>query len=482
MLGEGDLDPVTLLPMTDVNPRYVPRVLKPLPFVANGVDHPGKDKGKGKARDSGSGILSFFGPNPIIPPAKSSLPKAAPAKPSMVVGKASGKRSLAAEMDRDIAAKRNKREIAVPPPTQSRFFGPPISPSKPAYIEVDSPLVAGPSRLAADKENFALDDANQDEMDLEAVSEADLEWDSLSLVVQAEVAVEEMVMDVEEPGDTVEQEDGYISPTPSRSRDADDLSSPLRPSVTPPPRKRAVKREREVYDGDFGVDAVSSPPEERRGRLPALSLCRSRSQSPPVGAILVAASPEAPRTVLVGPDLRDAFGDERTSDIDCFEDDVGGASGSTPTPSPSPLTPVDGVGDVALLVDPEELEAQASVVRTEAVAAGWRDRWGWGAKGKGRETPTLKRRETTVTPAGRHLPINARRPHPYLTDAPSSVPAKSAGKARPLQTRRSLTFLDPVRPAKPTKGRLPELTIAGDSDDDVVAKAQIRLAQFRCPP
>lgn len=56
MLGEGDLDPVTLLPMIDINPRYVPRVLKALPFVANGANRPGKDKGKAKA-----GILSFFG-------------------------------------------------------------------------------------------------------------------------------------------------------------------------------------------------------------------------------------------------------------------------------------------------------------------------------------------------------------------------------------------------------------------------------------
>jgi exonuclease-1 len=57
MLAEGDLDPVTLLPMTDINPRYVPRVLKPLPFVINGANRPAKDKGKDKA----TGILSFFG-------------------------------------------------------------------------------------------------------------------------------------------------------------------------------------------------------------------------------------------------------------------------------------------------------------------------------------------------------------------------------------------------------------------------------------
>jgi exonuclease-1 len=187
--------------------------------------------------------------------------------------------------------------------------------------------------------------------------------------------------------------------------------------------------------------------------------------------------------VLVGPDLRDAFDDHRTSDIDCFEDDAPVASGSTPTPSPSPLTPEDEMsGDLALaLVDPEEAEAEANATRSEAVAAGWRERWVLpNSKDKGRATPTLRRRETNVTPAGRHLPINAHlRPHPYLHDAPSSVPSKYAGgKAKPLQSRRSLTFLDPVRP-KLTKGRQSDVLIAGEDEDNAVAKAHIRLAQYR---
>lgn len=411
------------------------------------------------------------GPNPIIPPRTKLV---APAKPNMLVGKASGKRSLAAEMDRDMAAKRKKQgDVAVPPSTQSRFF--------PPRPEADLIPVAGPSRPRSDKENVPVDDAEEgDELDL-TITEADLEWDSLSLVAQAEMDPE-LEMDVEEPDDAVEQEDGYISPTPSRSRDAEDLSSPLRPGVTPPRRKR-LKTELEA---DLDVDAVSSPPEEARergGRLPALSLCRSRSRSP-MGAILVAASPDPPR----GVDLRHAFGNERTSDIDFFEEDAQHESGSTPTPSPSPLTPAeDPGGDLALVLDPEELAAQANLERSEAVAAGWRSRWAnngtASSNGKGRERETvhsvLKRRETTVTPTGRHLPINARlRPHPYLQDAPSSVPAKSAGK---LQSRRSLTFLDSVRPLK-AKARSSdrfEVPAVEEDGNDVLAKAQTRLAQFR---
>ncbi|KAJ7665983.1 hypothetical protein DFH06DRAFT_264105 [Mycena polygramma] len=467
MLAEGDVDPVTLLPMTDINPRYVPRVLKPLAFVVNGARN---DKGKkGKA----GGILNFFDKVPAR--AKAASPKAA--QRTMVVGKASGKRSLAAEMDRDIAAKRKKYEDTA---TQSRFFPAP---------QASTSRVGSDTRLNESKENVPLVDEDDDLMETDL--DADLEWDSLSLVALPERDGGTQMMDVEEPEDNVEQEDGYISPTPSRSGEAEDFSSPLRPGVTPPPRKR-VKIERPIAsERDFEVDAVSSPPEEARTgfgrpmRLAALELCRSHSRSP-TGAVLVAASPDPPRTVLVGPDLRDAFDDQRTSDIDCFEEDdadTPGASGSTPTPSPSPLTPDDDVsGDLALaLVDPEEMEAHANAVRSEVVAAGWRDRWGHSnTKGKGRATPTLRRRETNVTPAGRHLPINGHlRPHPYLQhDAPSSVPSKHPGGK--LQSRRSLTFLDPVRP-KPARGRASDILVTGDDRDDAVARAHIRLAQYRCP-
>jgi hypothetical protein len=113
---------------------------------------------------------------------------------------------------------------------------------------------------------------------------------------------------------------------------------------------------------------------------------------------------------------------------------------------------------------------------------------GTGLKGKGREMPmsTLRRRETNVTPAGRHPPINNNnahlRPHPYARDGPASVPVKSSSKTKPLQSRKSLTFLDPARrAAKPAKGRASDLDVDVDNDDDdgAVARAQIRLAQFR---
>ncbi len=68
------------------------------------------------------------------------------------------------------------------------------------------------------------DDADVDEPDLDG-SEVSLgpEIDVLDVVVGTE-------LDVAGFPDRVEQEEGYISPTPSYSKDVQDLSSPVRPS------------------------------------------------------------------------------------------------------------------------------------------------------------------------------------------------------------------------------------------------------------
>ena len=77
-VAEGDACPITLLPMEDINPGYVPRALKPIPMNRQGhrgasaststssasvaVARP--DKGKGRAKEGPPekpGLLKFFG-------------------------------------------------------------------------------------------------------------------------------------------------------------------------------------------------------------------------------------------------------------------------------------------------------------------------------------------------------------------------------------------------------------------------------------
>ena len=52
-VAQGDACPISLLPMEDINPSFVPRALKPIPM--NTVTPAGHrpDKGKGKAKNSG---------------------------------------------------------------------------------------------------------------------------------------------------------------------------------------------------------------------------------------------------------------------------------------------------------------------------------------------------------------------------------------------------------------------------------------------
>ena len=57
----GDVDPVTLLPMDDIYPAFVPRVLKPPPLVASSASQSPKNKGTGRTSSATGGILSFFG-------------------------------------------------------------------------------------------------------------------------------------------------------------------------------------------------------------------------------------------------------------------------------------------------------------------------------------------------------------------------------------------------------------------------------------
>lgn len=65
-VAEGEVCPITLLPMEDINPTFVPRALKPIAMNAPAVSKSdAKGKGKAKAqmpeKASSTSILDFFG-------------------------------------------------------------------------------------------------------------------------------------------------------------------------------------------------------------------------------------------------------------------------------------------------------------------------------------------------------------------------------------------------------------------------------------
>ena len=482
----GDVDPVTLLPMEDINPTYTPRI--PLKNAVLGSSHQVKGKGKGTPGQSASeGILQFFGRYPskwccdlvltYIPlaPKPKGLQNPKPSSAfhpirNPTTGKGSGKRTLAEVMDQDIAAKKKKREASLSPKKpkgskESRFFGGETPNSTLRRCETVAMSVAGSGLHVIDKENTPL---LGDDLDF--------------------------IMD--DSNDPVTQEDGYISPSPSFSR----MVTPD-PDISSPSRPDSFK-----YDDndDFDADALSSPvtttlaPQRRPHAIERLQWgCGIQ----PRETSTLPGEKQALNNAQGGPDLRDMFGDDPTSEIDCFDE------GNTPDPTP-PVTPDAERGLDVDLESEDELEddmgIKAVAASTEIVASGWWAKWANTGKGKGPRNlvrvllldlhqtrgedvdvtsaqhprPALMRRETNITPTG----VERRR----VTQPQSSSTRhmKSRPKPRlfgkPSDIRKSLVFMQAV----PMGGDTVARRLTGDSSgsdlaDEIVSTAPSRLSRFR---
>ena len=338
-------------------------------------------------------------------------------------------------MDHDIAQKKKHRKSSSPPRSnQSKFFHT-LSESKTSGVQrrhSDGVIAVGSSKLE-DKENvYIVDD---DDEEAAETSEPDLDGSDLSLKAQYDHN-NDMDLHVDEFPDVVEQEDGYISPTPSCSKDLQDLSSPLPSGRTPAPRKWKSEQRLQVDDSAmiqsdedayFGVEAVSSPvsavkrcvsPFVGRGFIQVTPTKRNTNHDENVqsyGRILVHATPsptkgqypadEIPSPILYyGPDLRDALAlaTDGADDLDYDEPSMDANRqelrrrrscpesryGSTSPPSPSPDTSDSAVLRARQQIsehnakasdynfDEEDMEqASANASRTKVVMNGWRDRW-----------------------------------------------------------------------------------------------------------
>ena len=401
-------------------------------------------------------------------------------------GKASGKRTLAEVMDEDIAFKEKQKSKFFKSPTPK-----PRNPMRPTANDDELPAAGPPYLRSENKENnyIVIDD---DEGNLEEEVES-----NASIIAQGEVNAE-MEMELDDPSwhDVVEQEDGYMSPTPSFSGDAQDFSSPLVTKHTPV-RKHETDL-RDSVDRYFGAEAVSSPPSPAKFKRRRLSDStprqphRTRSLDwPPVRGHATQRSntlgvPGGRTTSFPEVDLRNSFADDRTSDIDCSDGEVkeknASASNSPPAETPSPLMP-EAQEDISapVLTDDDDVpsnpEARADELRKHAVITGWRERW---ALNKEAATLKLKRRETNVTPAGRHTLNHAHtRPRLYPTTAPNSVPPKTNIniKSGRVQSRKSLPLLEP---AKQGGAEVIDLDIdANDEPDSEIVFHRARLEYFR---
>ncbi|KAJ3544540.1 hypothetical protein NM688_g5730 [Phlebia brevispora] len=475
-IAKGDICPITLLPMEDINPTFVPRALRPLRMNTSAVHTPEvKGKGKGKMiaaseKSKGTSLLTFFTPKAKLESAPRGLPQPVraqtdPRKTGTVAGRSSGKRTLAELMDEDVLAKRKKRneedELRRSPShtsiATSRFFRvPPTTAEKVTDVSndvSDTESVAGPSTLALmkqGKENVpCLDD------DCGEISEED--------------------------PDPVTQEEGYMSPSPSYSKwDSPEMSSPTRPRIYGAGNSLSD-------DDDFDADILSSPPSAAR---------RPKSQGTPSrspGRILVHGTPTCPKRIrdvapenAPGPDLRAMFEDweEGTSDIDEGGEDSMGSMAS----SSGPVTPVcagqpagrcvDDIFD-EVTPDDEEIETQAVTARNERVANGWWEKWACSSRtpsARPSKVGSLRRRETTITADGRHRSIAIQQSR--TRDLPQGRDLRSAA-------RKSLSHLHEVEASSKNahkgeiKARTGSSTSVSERPQEILTSAKARLAAFR---
>ena len=420
-------------------------------------------------------------------------------------------------MDHDIAQKKKLRKSSSPPrSTQSKFFHTP-SESKASGVQrrhSDGVIAAGSSKLK-DKENLYI--VVDDDDEATEISETDLDGSDLSLKAQYDHDAE-MDLHVDEFPDVVEQEDGYISPTPSCSKDVQDLSSPLRPGQSPARRKWKSDRLQQVEnsaiiqsdeDAYFGVEAVSSPvsvvkrrvsPFVGRGSIPERSTKRNGNDDGGDDCILVHSTPsptkahpvdEVPSPILYyGPDLREALAIASDGATDLNHDEL---------------------SDYGLDEDIEQVQLNA----TKVVMSGWRDRWALTSKTKKvpteeektKSTPcggvprcipgsgssriaNLKRSNTNVTPRGRHALSSVKR---YPPSAPSKM---AAGSGMNAKARRSILFIDQTTTNPSAHGKdgrcrkMVDMSMTDDATemngvgmvsglDDIALRAHERLSMFR---
>ncbi|KAM6503352.1 exodeoxyribonuclease 1 [Amanita muscaria] len=275
-IARGDTDPISCLPMNDINPSYMPASPKASAHATRFRSHNSKGKARedGKATPKSGGILDFFGPNPLVTPhpAMSSI-ASRPLTPLTVPRKGSGKRTLADVMEQDITRRKQKKQgdpTSVSPSrllqqtTRSKFFS-----NTNMKMSNTTSLVTNSSCFSpTDKENVSCSPdscrqpsrlpANGRMNECEAVSDVSHCADDGAESIDLNIGNEE----------NVQQEEGYISPFEMASdseNEPPELSSPVRPlkkkKKLPPTDSRATANAMQYIEDeeDFGADVLSSP-------------------------------------------------------------------------------------------------------------------------------------------------------------------------------------------------------------------------------
>ena len=432
-LALGDIDPISHLPMNDINPAYTPKAVVHTTHL-----HSRNSKGKARATivtaPKGQGIQDYFGDAVKVPhDTNFEIKMPGYRAPAQVFGGGgkSGKRTLAEVVEQDIASRKQKKRplascssLTGQPQqgvlTHSKFF---INASEGSKHRTSSPTDIS---AAAEKENFFPDvlrlpsEGSGHSSDGELISEISNRADDGGELADLEVGSEEIV----------KQEEGYISPLEMDGSElsAQELSSPVRPSK----RRKAHRytnnhlsqldslNEDGIDEDDFGAEALSSPPPATKASTVSHLFGKWEYRREPVGAGITrrhsfplwslqrettaptsntqkksaegrkdvdSASPSRSAKSVEQGDMLYGDGHKVSSygvlsgyvtEVDGTIDveDVSQLGGAiSPTPSPSPETPTHEGVNIAAVINVDDEPGLGDEARVKAVIDGWKTRW-----------------------------------------------------------------------------------------------------------
>ena len=370
----GVICPISLLPIVDINPAYVPRMLKPLPLLLNGGTPVTLEKSAMKPVGPKTTLRDFFRecivveiwiryrrrpnrmvsfihlePEPKTPapgPSSAKLTQPSAKKTTAGAGQGSGKRTLSEALEMDASAKKRRKSDENSKPRGEMKV-------------VTSKFFSGPRKTSP-----------PDGQALGSSSNTTPEMVKRSGVVE----LIDLTLDGDEPeSHVILQEEGYISPTRASYRfETPEVSTPHRHSRM---SKSGVGQD---DDDDFDAELLSSPVDGRRHscktskRMHEVDLDRKYLETK--GTI----NEDDIDSGDDGPDLRGGFQDleELPSDIDCPGPESSFASTAT-TSSAGPITPKHSTSvddDVEDFLEEME-EDRTRIARTGSISEGWVKRW-----------------------------------------------------------------------------------------------------------
>ena len=425
-LALGDIDPITHLPMNDVNPAYRPKAVVRTTSCLHSRNRKGKARETIVTNPKGEGILDYFG-DAVTVPHDIKLP--GHHAPAQISGK-SGKRTLTEVVEQDIATRKQKKRplascssLTGQPRqgvlTHSKFF---INAGEGSKHRTSSPTDIP---ATSEKENISPDvlrlpgEGSEHSSDGQLISEISNRADDGGELTDLEVG----------SGEIVKQEEGYISPLEMDESElsAPELSSPVRPSKRRKAQRYTNNHSSQIDrfdEDDFGAEALSSPPPvtkastvshlfgrweyhripqaepvgagiARRHSFPLWSLQReataptSNTQRTSAEGRKGVDSASPSRSAKSGEQGDMPYGDfhkvssygvlsanvtqaDDTIDVEDASQQGGAVS---PTPSPSPETPTHEEVNIAAVINVDDEPGLADEARVKAVIDGWKMRW-----------------------------------------------------------------------------------------------------------